>query len=43
MCYGVTMNRLRERYGIDLDDYEVRLRVELALLILGATDGTPTP
>jgi sugar diacid utilization regulator len=35
------LNRLRERYGIDLDDYEVRLRVELALLILGATDGAP--
>ena len=29
------------RFGIDLDDYEVRLRVELALLILGATDGAP--
>ena len=37
------LNRLRERYGIDLDDYEVRLRVELALLILGATDGAPMP
>ena len=36
------LNRLRERYGIDLDDYEVRLRVELALLILGATDGALT-
>jgi sugar diacid utilization regulator len=35
------LNRLRERYGIDLDDYEVRLRVELALLILAATDGAP--
>ena len=35
------LNRLRERFGIDLDDYEVRLRVELALLILGATDGAP--
>jgi sugar diacid utilization regulator len=35
------LNRLRERYGIDLEDYEVRLRVELALLILGATDGAP--
>jgi hypothetical protein len=36
------LNRLRERYGIDLDDYGVRLRVELALLILGATDGAAT-
>src|SRR5262249_41198124 len=36
------LNRLRERFGIDLDDYDVRLRVELALLILGATDGAPT-
>ncbi len=35
------LNRLRERFGIDLDDYDVRLRVELALLILGATDGAP--
>jgi sugar diacid utilization regulator len=36
------LDRLRERYGIDLDDYEVRLSVELALLILGAADGAPT-
>ena len=35
------LNRLREHFGIDLDDYEVRLRVELALLILGATGGAP--
>ena len=35
------LNRLREHFGIDLDDYDVRLRVELALLILGATGGAP--
>src|SRR5262249_15643038 len=37
------LNRLPDHFGIQLDGYDRRLPVELALLIRGGTDGPPTP
>lgn len=33
------LKQLRDRFGIDLDDYDARLRVQLALLVIDASEG----
>jgi sugar diacid utilization regulator len=33
------LKQIRDRFGIDLDDYDARLRVQLALLVIDASEG----